>query len=198
VLAVEVVPNIVPPPKPPKLVPAVAVGTVLNKPPPEVWVVFPNKEVPVEEVGAPNVDAKPPKPAEEAGTPKAELVGAPKEPVPPNAVPALGAPNALGAAVPNAEVVEVIAPKGVVFAVDVPKAGAATAPKAGAACPNAGCAEPKRPVPVLVPKALVPTLVPKVEPVGAPKAGAAVAGAPNPLKPVDFKIKLLKICSIKY
>ena len=137
-LGIAVFPNIVPPPKAPKLVLAAAVGAVLNKPPPEVWVVFPNKEVPVEEVGAPNVDAKPPNPAEEVGTPKAELVGAPNVPVPPNAVPALGVPNALGAAVPNAEEVEVIAPKGVVFAVDVPKAGAAAAPNAGAACPNAG------------------------------------------------------------
>lgn len=185
-LGVEVFPNIVPPPKAPKLVPAVAVGTVLNNPPPEVWVVFPNKEVPVVEVGAPNVDANPPKPAEEVGAPNAELVGAPNDPVPPNAVPVLETPNALGAAVPNVEVVEVT-PKGVVFAVDVPKAGVAVAPKAGAACPNAGCAEPKRPVPVLVPKALaVPTLVPKVEPVCAPKAGAAVAAAPNPLNPVKF------------
>lgn len=132
----EVFPNIVvPPPKPPKLVPVVAVGTVLNKPP-VVWVVFPNKEVPVDEVGAPNVDAKPPKPAEEVGAPNAELVGAPKEPVPPNAVPVLVAPKALGAAAPNAEVVEV-APKGVVFAVDAPKAGVVVAPKAGAACPKA-------------------------------------------------------------
>lgn len=143
-LLAEVFPNIVvPPPKPPKLVPVVAVGTVLNKPP-VVWVVFPNKEVPVDEVGAPNVDAKPPKPVEEVGTPNAELVGAPKEPVPPNAVPVLvapkalgaAAPKALGAAAPNADVVEV-APKGVVFAVDAPKAGVAVAPKAGAACPKA-------------------------------------------------------------